>query len=177
MSSTLRSKGEEITVIEWIEKVLAQIFVDVPRGRLNWRAVAGVNCFDQLSPIGPQPALQNAHATVPAQNRLVVAMRPDGFGSFKVIQRLLKKRRHGVGRASSGELGFRLALVKNAAVIEPLVFVSQTLESTLCFAIAIGGTAVELIGDRKPEQTKCCLILRINRQYVAANRLSLARLV
>src|SRR5258708_26563437 len=104
-------------------------------------------------------------------------MGPDGFGFFKVIQRLLKKRRHGVRRASKGELGLRLPLVKNAAVIETLVFVSQTLEGTLCFTITIGGTAVELIGDRKPEHTKCRLIIRISSQDFAANRLSLAGLV
>src|SRR5438552_12119051 len=147
------------------------------RGRLDWRTVAGVNRFDQLPPIGPEPALQNAYATVPAQNRIVISMRPDCLSPFKVIKRFLKKGRHRVRCASSRELGLRLALVKNAGVIEPLVFVSQTLKSTSRLVVTICGTAVELIGDRKPEQTQCGLILRISSQYVAANRLGFARLV
>src|SRR5439155_14821261 len=101
----------------------------------------------------------------------------DCFGLFKVTKRFFKERRHRVWWASSGELGFCLPLVKNAAVIEPLVFVPQILESTFCIAITIVGTTVELIRDRKPKQAKCCLILRISSQDVAANRFGLARLI
>jgi len=60
---------------------------------LNRRAVAGVDRFNQFLPIGAQPALQDAHATVPAQDRIVVSARPNLLSLFKVGERFFEQWR------------------------------------------------------------------------------------
>src|SRR5437899_7851404 len=84
---------------------------------LNRRAVAGIDGGYQLLPIGIDAALQNSDTAIPAQDRVVISMRPDRFGFFKVGERVFEQRRDGVRQASGFELGLRLALVKNSGVI------------------------------------------------------------
>src|SRR5712692_5398744 len=69
--------------------LLCQVLCMAKEG-LDWWAVAGVEGCDQFLPVGTGPALQNTHATVPAQNRVVVSVRPDRFRCFKVSERFLE---------------------------------------------------------------------------------------
>src|SRR5438445_7516989 len=92
---------------------------------LDWRAVAGVNGLDQFLPVRVDAALYNSRATIPAQDRVVVAVRPNRFCSGKESQRFFEQWCNSMWGAARSELGFRLPFMKNSRVVELLVLVPQ----------------------------------------------------
>jgi len=74
-------------------------------------------------------------------------------------------------------LGLGLSLVKNAAVINTLIFIRKAPKYVLGLRITIRHPTVKLIGDREAEQTYSCLTVGLDRKDVATDRLGFTRFV
>ena len=59
-----------------------------------------------------RPAFQQPDATIPAQNAIVIACRPDFFRFRKAVHGFFHQRQESVRRVADEELGLRMALVQ-----------------------------------------------------------------
>src|ERR1700694_5462751 len=122
-------------------------------------------------------ALQQPRATVPAKDGIVVARRPNHFRSREAAHPLFKKRSQGMRRASYMHLRLGSPLMQQTGVIETFVALDEVLEQMFDFSGTIRGVSAELVGDRQAKQAKRQLVLRLDRQDVAANRFGLLRFI
>ncbi len=93
--------------------------------------------------------MQQAHATIPTQDRFVVVGRMDFLGLGKAPQRLFQQGHQRVRGPAGMELRFDPALIDQASEVESFVRVGQALENSFNLGIAVRPFAGELVGDRE----------------------------
>src|SRR5262249_50581509 len=121
--------------------------------------------------------LERAHATVPAQDRVVVARRPQALGLGIAGERVVEERPDGAEGQLPAELRLRLPLVGEPGVERALVRVMETAEDPLRLGEAFRGRRTELVGEGEPEDAKRELLVRVHDEDIAADALRLGRLI
>src|SRR6266568_58812 len=114
-------------------------------------------------------AFQQPHATVPAEDGVVVALWAQLLRFREAAQRLLQKRSQRVRETPGTELRFDAAFVEQAGVIKALVGVAQGGKNGIGFRIAVRGGAGELVGDGEPQHPAGELMVRVRAENVAAD--------
>ena len=122
-------------------------------------------------------AVQQANATIPAENGIVIARRMDFLGFGETAQSFFKKNAKGVRGAAGAELHFRTAFIEKAEIIEALVGILEALKNALDFRVTVRRSASELVGDRQAEDAESELMLGFDGENVVANRLRLFGLI
>src|SRR5438067_531971 len=120
---------------------------------------------------------EHSRTGVPAQNGVVVSMRPEGFGSLVVIHRLAQGM-IGIGIAGGPvltEVRMGLAFPDETGVVGTLVLTFDAGEQL--FRRFHRSAVVKLIGARKQERNERLLMGRQNRQDVQANAFGQVRFV
>ncbi len=82
-----------------------------------------------------------------------------------------------MGSVAHQELRLGAPFVQQAAVVEPLIGIPQTLKTGLRFSVAIAGSPDELVGDGESEHASSELMVRVNGKDVAADGFGLLGLV
>jgi len=90
---------------------------------------------------------EEADATVPAEDAVVIADGTDFFGFGEILEGFFDEGKKDVGGAAGAELGLRAALEEEAGVVEAFVGIAQGLENGAAFFVTIAGDAEELVGD------------------------------
>ena len=121
---------------------------------------------------------EDACTCIPAQDRIVIARRPDGLGALVRLHGLGEPfvRADGAARPTVGELRFRTPLGDNAAIVVPFVFVANVREDFLC-PVSGAGAIAELIGEREHEDDARGLVVRIGLEDIEADTLGFARFI
>src|SRR5579859_6069743 len=88
-------------------------------------AVAHVHDFCVFVPLSVTVALEQADATIPAQNAIIISLRPEGLSLVEAAQRLFQRHQQSVRRASRGKLRLDAALVQDSCVVQALIFVGE----------------------------------------------------
>src|SRR5712692_7246009 len=114
-------------------------------------------------------AFQQPHATVPAEDGVVVALGAQLLRFREAAQRLLEKRSQRVCEAPGMELRFDAAFVEQTGVVKPLVGVAQGGKNGVGFCVAVGGGAGELVGDGESQHPAGELMVRVRAENVAAD--------
>src|SRR5437016_3661674 len=120
---------------------------------------------------------EHSRTCVPAQNGVIVSMRPEGFGSLVVIHRLAQGM-IGIGVAGGpilAEMRMGLAFPDETGVVGTLVLTFDAGEQL--FRRFHRSAVVKLIGARKQERNERLLMGRQNRQDVQANAFGQVRFV
>src|SRR6266487_4666335 len=104
---------------------------------LERRAVARLEVGVLALAVGDGEVLQDPHATIPPEDRFVVARRPDLLGLLEPFERVLEEDDQRVRGTAGRELCFREPLAHDAGVIEPLVGIPELLEDPLRLRAAV----------------------------------------
>src|SRR5260370_37629803 len=123
------------------------------------------------------PAFQQPDATVPAENAVVIAGRPNSLRLPKASQGCFNQGQKNVRSVADEQLGLGAALVEQAGVVMTLVGIPKHLKTGLRFGVAIGGGPDELVGDGKTEQAASELMLGFTGGDVPADGFGLFGLV
>ncbi len=75
------------------------------------------------------------------------------------------------------KLGFGFSFLKNTEVIDPFIVAGESAEYTFRLGVTIARSAGKLVCYCEAQQPQRVLIVRLLRKDVAANRLSLTRLI
>ena len=78
---------------------------------------------------------------------------------------------------AGSELRLGAAFVQQAGVVKSFVRISKAVKNFLDLGVAVPGSSGELIGQSEAEQAQAQLVLGIDRQDIAADRLRLFRLI
>ena len=113
--------------------------------------------------------LEEADATVPAEDAVVIAGGAEFLGFGEAAQSLFNKGKKNVRRTSGLKLGFGAAFVEKAGVVASLVGIAERLKDGLDFRVAIGGQAGELVGDGQAEHAASELMIGIDNENIAAD--------
>src|SRR6516165_7679014 len=138
------------------------MFLQCYKNGLDWWTVLGFKYDHGSLPLKVGAALQQPDATVPAQDGIIVASRPDLFRFGEKTHGLFKQGQQRVGRVSGAELGLRPAFVQQPHIIGPLVSILEAAKSALNLAIAVRGDTQELVGECETEQAERQLVFRLN---------------
>ena len=139
------------------------------RGRTDGRHILGVKCRGRALEMKIRPALQQADATIPAENAVVIAGRANFFRFGEAAHGFFDQRQKDMRSVPHKQLCLSAALVEQAAVIVPLVGVAQILKNGLDFRVAIAGSADELVSDGQAEHTARKLVVGIDSKNVVAD--------
>jgi hypothetical protein len=112
---------------------------------------------------------QEADATVPAEDAVVVAGWADFLGFSEMVEGFFDERKKDVGGATGVELGFGAAFLEKTGIIVALVGIAEGLEDGVDLAVTIGGGAGELVGDGEAEHAASELMIRVDNQNIAAD--------
>src|SRR5581483_11459011 len=96
-------------------------------------------------------ALNQANASVPAENCIIVACRAKFLRLLVAPHRLFQKDQQGMGGTPGAELRLGPSFVQNSHVVEPLVGIREALKRALSLQVAVRGGACELIRDGQAE--------------------------
>ena len=121
--------------------------------------------------------LQKADAAVPSEDGIVVARGTDFFGFAEAVEGAADQGSERVRGLAGMKLGLGAAFEKQAGVIEALVGVGEFREGVFRIAVAVAGTADELVGDGQAQEAKGQLLLRVRRKDIAADGFGFLRLV
>jgi hypothetical protein len=139
-----------------VEKILAR------------RGVFGFERGELLFPLEAR-RVQEADATVPAEDGVVVSGGSDFFGFAERLEGAFEERKKRVRQLTGAELGFGAALVEDSGVVETFVGVGEFEENFFGVAAAVGDAAGELIGEGKAEEAKRELLFRFDGENIAAD--------
>jgi len=95
--------------------------------------------------------LKQPHATIPAQDGIVVSYGTDPLRLGEGVQGLVEKGEQRTRRLTRLELRLGAPLVENSGVVKPLVWILEPAEDLFGFPVTIGSLAGELIGKCEPE--------------------------
>src|SRR6266851_4655322 len=171
--TALSARGYGISVIDRRLVVAAS----AAQRRSDGRRIRGVKGVFRAFYMKIGPAFQQPDAAVPAENAVVVARRANFFSLGKAMHSLFHQRQEDVGSVADQELRLGAPFVQQAAVVEPLIGIPQTLKTGLRFSVAIAGSADELVGDGESEHAPSELMVRVNGEDVAADGFGLLGLV
>ena len=113
--------------------------------------------------------LEEADATVPSEDGVIVACGANFFGFAKTLQCAFEEREKCVWRLTGAELSFGATLVKDACVVEALVNVSEFQEDFFGVTVTVRAAARELVGDGKAEKAERELLFWFDGENVAAD--------
>src|ERR1700752_3568301 len=111
--------------------------------------------------------LERPHAAVPAQDRVLVPCRAEGFGLGVAGKRLLEERPNRVEGQARCELHLGLPLARDALLEGALVGGGEPAEDLLRLADA-PTARVELVAEGEPQDAERELVVAIDGQDVAA---------